>query len=306
MSYRLPFILTTQEIVDDIGFDVQKCTDFFQTGKELARVLNENKLNCTANTVFDGFSIPYYWNIFSGIQWIDYERKTVTLESEEVKQAYALLKEKLGAYLRFQKEQEQPHNSDALAIRFQRKEILFAETVTGIMDTLKYDIPMMVGAGESPVLFPYYDVNGEIVALPTLNLAVNHACKNKEAAYQFIKLLLTSEFNVTPKEDGTIDLIDNINMPTNTTVLQKYLESRMETHNQDPAFLNGKPVVVGAFPEALLEQFLAYLPQVTTVCNDPPIGYQVLDKMKPYLYDDVAYEKCIQDAQQLAEIYISE
>jgi len=311
VSYKLPLIVTTDKILEETGFSIKNCKDYFSTGDEIVRTLSkleESDPTFESGIVFNLLRVPYLWMDWADILKLDYPNAVVQFPEDEARHVYEQLQQ-LSPYLFDQKDSTQPFSSAYLFERFLSRDILFAEEQE-LRDELKYQFPALLGAGETPVIFPYRNVNGNITAMLRYVIAVNQNCKNKENAYRFVKLLMSPEYACY--ED---DSYDNYMFLNDLPISKQALSSKLEAAGQMPnagtaqegwIFINGEPYPAKPVPEEFIEQLLQYAEEVDTVNIEPPINITILQAMLPCLWGDASFEKCYSEAKNAADIYISE
>lgn len=311
LTYYFPLMLTTQEIIEETGFQLGKCKDYFSTGDEIVRMftaLKESGRNFKPATVINDFNTPYFWPSYAGLPWLDYEGSKIRLSQEDTSRIYEQLK-KLSPYLDRQKDTFQPYSNRMPYQRLAEQEILFNEERSQIMQILTNQIRPLAGSGETPVIFPYRNVDGGITANSISTIAVNKNCKSMENAYRFVKVMMSPEFNhfsevglQFPRRDG----IPISNQALSAFVEELQLPPCHGTPQEGWVFLNGEPVPAKPISEELVKQFLGFIDKIDSVEFEVPITFTVIDKMKPHLYDNANFETCFQNALDTAEIYISE
>lgn len=312
LDYFFPLILTTEEIIKETGFRMENCTDYFSTGDEIVRTLSrygETAPDFHPETAFDRLHTPYYWPNWSGILQMDYTDCTVRMPEEDVRHVYEQLQE-LRPYLYNQRDSFQPLSSTPLFQRMLDREVLFSEFLQSIRADCSRQIPALIGAGETPVLLPYRNVDGGITALSVNYVAVNQNCADMEQAYRFVKLLLSEEFALTPKGTPEGDWLLR-NIPVSRDALAALMEKWKRLPNSGTpqegwVFVQGMPYPGGGFPEELAEQFLRYTGEIDRVCLETPADVFVREDLLPCLYGEARFEACYQAVLEKAQIYLSE
>lgn len=298
LFYQLPMLLTTRRILEETNLNPEICTDYFSMSEEFARVVRESKVKpekfCT------NFHIPLMCLTYMGTDWINYETETVNLDSPETEHAYRMLKEDFLPVIRTYSDDMQYYLTPA-AEEIDKGETLFISLESMTRDMLVKNIRILSGLGETPVLIAWPDVSGNIQAKEVLSLGVNNSCQNKQAAYNFIKLVMRTDFN-TPEILGLDG--NSMGIPISKQAMRDYLESQTEEIKY--WMKSGTGYLSGEIPQPLIEQMFSYMDRVVGMGYEPSSRYTVEHIMEDYWNGDRSYRTCIEEAQGTLQIYISE
>ncbi len=190
LSYTLDALFSTDEILKEHNLNI----DNHVLSLEDMITLSKNFTNQNGSTFIN--SLPYigYMNGF-----VDPMKQTASFNTEE--------------FRNFMKQYRTLHQSATvvagnpldLSLLAQDKTALFNMSIYGINSTVA-PYQMYDKAVKDPVILSYTmsDEKSGIPATPTVMVAINKNCADKESAFQFIKLLLSTEEQV---EIGKIDAI---------------------------------------------------------------------------------------------------
>ncbi|MFZ2538251.1 MAG: extracellular solute-binding protein [Oscillospiraceae bacterium] len=301
VAYEIPLVLTTKNIVKETGFDVSKCTDYFTCGNEIARVTNENKLKCNQKEMFNNLHIPYSWQLHSGINWINHQEDTVSVDTPEVKEMYEMFKLDILPLLN-PSDGSFPLGASFEANSFVEKKIMFADMSCISLKEMSMHMKSLIAKGEEPVIFPWRNVEGKVEAYSFDSYAVRGNSENKQNAYNFIKLLMSAEF------------FTRFYKSENPFITGKFHINNVATKDYFKSISNAELVGYGAndirdlppLPELYIDQIMGYASEVSGMTLDVKGTYILNDIMKSYYKGTKSYEECIENAQDKLEIYISE
>ncbi len=295
LSYLMPFFLTTKSIVDETGFNMSKCTDYFSCGKEIARVAGENKFECQEKQMIAQFRLPYLCPEYMGIDWINYEKNTANIDTPQMKKAYEMLK--TDFFHLFTSNNGGGTEHKLYAEDFKEKQIIFSEMRGNSFAHLVQNVQTMITKEEEPVIFPWRNVNQKIQTQAPDSVSVLKNSKNIQNAYNFIKILISPEF-VLKYDDTNLG-----GVPISNVVAKKFLESKMVPSK---LFTQNGLTTLSALPQKFIDEYMGYLSEADGVSFIPMGLYYVREIMQPYLEGKRSYEECIKSAQEKLEIYITE
>ncbi|MFZ2539333.1 MAG: extracellular solute-binding protein, partial [Oscillospiraceae bacterium] len=301
LNYSIPLLLTTKNIVSETGFDVSKCTNFFTCGKEIARVAKENKLKCKENEICNFLFIPYYWQLNSGVNWMNYEKDIVSIDTPEIKKIYEMLKSDMLPILH-SRDGSYPPRTVLGAHSFIQKKTMFADVTNYGFLRLSELIKAIIAKDEEPVIIPWRNVNGKIQATAYDSVAVLGNSENKQNAYNFIKLLMSPEFSAEYYKNQNSFFLGMF--PINNTVATDYFKFNS---NAQKVYFDGEGIRdMSQMSESYIDQLMGYGSEVVGMSMYSKAIYDFNKIMQPYLDGTKSYEKCIENAKEQFEIYVTE
>lgn len=281
LGYQYRLALTTQEMVEETGFDVSKASaDYFGFVEQMDQLFERNpdrRVLATAG------SLGNFPNVM-GIDLFDYKNGTVLLDTPEMKRACEYYKKLFAQDNDGQLLSSFPKLAEDLCTG---KAQLYFVPGTAAMLQAAAAIEELDG---TPVLIPYPAVDGTIGSVCESAFAIRANSPNQQNTYNLIRLFLT--------EEGQQKIARN-NLPVRKTAIEQTVQREYETVS------NGQE---NNELKALSEEYLALAMQVvdchftnTLVVSDFANG-----KMRPYFEGIASYEECMKDFIDYAEIYLSE
>lgn len=296
LSYDFPMLVTTQTALQETGFRVEACKDYMGFLEETTRIMEDSTKSRTLfrNPTTVAVGVAY----FSGVPFADYDRKTVDLSSSSFRagmQWFKLLMEKHpeGQFL------DLDELSGAAAVR--DGDALWIPSTMGALQSLYYDYSALKTVDE-PVMTPIRDVNGGIQAAIKYPVAVRANSENLQNAYQFIKILLSSDIQCAYSGER-LSVLDS----ANEYFYEQYSEGKWSII---PAGTQGfvsaeNPYRAVDWPTRQeFEEFFGFCHEITGTYYFNHL--MVYKSMRPYLYEGADYGETQKAAQRQMEIYISE
>jgi ABC-type glycerol-3-phosphate transport system substrate-binding protein len=289
VQYQFPMILTTEEILDEIGVTAESLGTY-QGFLDACTAYREKKP--------DGQLFPYLKNVtdlqrlfdYSGMRMIDYERNAVSFNEERFRQMIDLCRLFEGT---IPEEGLSEMSSDVLSA----DKCLFGDSESVLL--MPWDCVLLRLSGLHPVLTLATDENDGATAQIVYYSAIPGGAANKLNGWRFIKILLSDDIQY-----GLDDTKKNQNMMfySGNPVRKESLEKTIRYYTSD---------YMEYYPDFLTEDdvrfFLEKTMAVTSAVMRPPVIFSdVRDNMTPYITGKDSYEKCLGRLMNELELYKDE
>lgn len=285
LAYRFPVLLTTQEILDDTGFDPAACADYMGFAQQMDALYEkypERKIFPNAG-VFGNFP-----NVM-GTPLFDYEKKEVLVDTPEMKQACE--------YYKRMYEQD----NDTTRIFSETKAIVIPIIEKNASLFLSYGVNQFFQVASAlktkstPIMLPLYGMDGKTGAICEFSMAIRGNSENQQNAYNLIKLFLSEEAQQN---------ISGYNMPVRKSTLHNSIVNnynRYQSGSDDTMILSDPG-------QEFADQYekLASEPGRCDFISLTVVTEFVNRKMLPFFKGEKSYEDCMKDFIDYAEIYLSE
>lgn len=292
LSYMLPMLYTSQTALEETGFSVENCGTFDGFLDEVEKMESDpaqTRETFRAKLAFSYF--PYY----AGLPYIDYDRQTVDLSFPELERGAAIYKDMKGLLdLNFS-----DGNSLAGAADIRDGKCLWTCP----------DFPLdgfFLAAGginkfDDVVMLPIRDTQGGIQARITSAIAVRNSSPNLQIAYEFIKFLLSEEFQLDTwlyrwQNFSVLDAANDEYCRKETVERQ---QSKISPSN--PYGFEGNIVL----PQEDYDELASYMDEVSGAFFYAK-RTSFLKNVDAYLAGDASYKEAILDAERQLNIYLSE
>lgn len=289
LEYKIPMLYTSQTALDETGFAVENCTTFDGFLEEAEKVQADAG---QTRDVFRNKLAFYDFAKYAGIPYLDYDRQKVDLSFPEMERGATVYKNLTEAYYDFDSLAGAADIRDGKALWIQPY-----DSVTGFL----------WGAGgintfDELVMMPVRDLDGGIRARITWAVAANSASPNLQNAYEFIKFLLSEEFQTSTAMYWWYGL----------SVLDAGVMGCYQYNTQTAK--DGKIPVGGsnsfdftyieASPEDF-EEMLSYSDQVTGIFFNTA-QTRITQQVPDYFAGEASYEETIAALESQLNIYLSE
>ena len=288
LEYKMPILYTTQTALDETGFSVENCATFDGFLTEAEKLQNTPGQTRSLYRTFLAFKD---FAQYAAIPYADYARQRADLSYPELERGLTVYQNVTDLY----------YDSDAV------------NGAGGIRDGLAlWCCPVfppegpLIAAGlintfDEPVMMPIRDREGGIQAKITFSVAARNSSPNLQNAYEFIKFLLSEEFQ-----------LDTIGWRwQNFSVLDAaneryYIENTVERDNSmiapdNPYGFEGNIVL----PQADYDELASYMGEVSGAFFYTK-ETSFLRNMDAYLSGEASYEEAAQAAERQLNIYLSE
>lgn len=270
-SFTMPLYISSEEhmTANNISYDswnsiadlTNDMSSFIQSG---------NKMH-----FIDAYSFLFRNNFYYNTNDIfDRKNSTININSEKSKQ---LLQASKLLY-----QTEKPLDSSSIGVHTVENTILMPSTsiIIGLSQAITLD-----EMGHTPILIPIKD-NGNIRARVDIGMVINANSKNKQSAYDFMRMMLQPGDNYGEMSSDSISK-ENFN----------YVVTRQNHEGKVDAIKNSSN---------FLEQYRSLFNDIDSCVFSGGMYDEFSDLILPYFKDETTLDEAIQTAQSAMEIYISE
>lgn len=285
MEYRIPTMISTREILDEAGFDMEKCTDFDSFVAESGRYMN--------SADYDRRLFRMDLSAMNCIFWSGYpivDRGEVVWDIEETRNYFAWYKD---VYERGTGEYMFGDLFGAAAVR--DGECVFESS--GFLDTDLNAVRALYTVG-TPVVVPIYNKDGGINVLMTRAVAVRANSENLDNVRKFLEILFDKQIMEQPGA-----LRDDI------SVRKSVMEDAYESYLREAPFrvaVNGFPLELPPLKKEDYDAYLAFVDKVDNVVYWPEWRQDFQREIRRYLRGEVSYDEAARCAKEKLEFYLSE
>jgi ABC-type glycerol-3-phosphate transport system substrate-binding protein len=269
-DYFVDVYVSNTKMLDEIGFDRSKTGDAISFMSEILRALPKAQTNPAFRSMFNDNLL---FGLFRTIELVDYETNTI-LPNEEG------LKKLLEAYKPYY-----PVDS-AVGNNVNADQLLNGVNIFGTNNNIQIFVDLMRqlktrGAFELSVM---PDMDGKIHAWSIYTAAINSGSQNQQNAWNFIKLMLSPEYQ---SSEG---LMMSVHKNTLITKVEKW---RTDAGNisRDEAQI---------YLDMVMSADYCY------TYNSQPIYDMFIEHMTPFLEDKVSWETAVNRLRNQLSLYVSE
>ena len=291
LEYELPMLYTSQGALDETGFDVENCGSFdgFLTEVEKMQANPEQD-----REVFRTKLTFYYFPHYAGIPYVDYDRQIADLSFPELERGMAVYKNLNGMEIGVG-----DGNSIAGAADIRDEKCLWIcpeQPLDGFFTSVG-----VINKFDDAVMLPIRDVEGGIQARVTSAIAVRNSSPNLQIAYEFIKFLLSEEFQLDTLNYRWHDF--SVLNTTNVAYYQRETTEREQSKiSPDDSFGFEGNIEIS---QADFDELMSYLNDVSgTFYYAKETNF--VKKMSAYLAGEESYEEGMRDVKRQLDIYLSE
>ena len=288
LEYEIPMLYTSQTALDETGFSVENCDTFDGFLTEAEKVQN------TPGQTRSLFRTILAFNDFAqyaGIPYIDYGRQKADLSFPELERGAEIYKNLTDLN----------YDDDALSGAADIRD----GSALWIHPLFAPD-GLLLGGGvintfDEAVMMPIRDIEGGIQAQITCSVAVRNSSPNLQNAYEFIKFLLSEEFQLETLDwrYAAFSVLD----ATNAAYYRYEITERFP-----PIVAKGSNSLgFESFdaPQEDFDELMSYMEQISGAFYTSS-QTQFLDLIQDYLDDETSYEDAVDTAESRLNIYLSE
>ena len=292
LSYMLPVLYTSQTALDETGFSVENCNTFDGFLSEVEKIESDPKQTREAFRSGEAF---YYFPYNSGLPYVDYDRQKVDLSFPELEQGASIYKNlnpviELGF---------SDGNDMAGAADIRDGKCLFTYPNFPLYGFFLAE--GCINKFDDAVMLPVRDTQGGIRARITSAVMVRNSSPNLQVAYEFIKFLLSEEFQL-----DTIGWRWQYFSVLDAANERYYIENTVERSNSmiapdNPYGFEGNIVL----PQEDYDELASYMNEVSGVFFYTK-ATNFLSNIGDYLSGDASYKEAVRSAERQMNLYLSE
>ena len=287
LEYKIPMLYTSQTALDETGFSVENCNTFDGFLTEAEKVQNTpGQTRSLFRTILAFHDFVQY----AGVPYIDYDRQQADLSFSELERGTEIYKNLTELY----------YDDDALqgAADIRDGSALWISPVFPLNGFLL--AAGLINTFDNAVMMPVRDLEGGIQAQINCGVAVRNSSPNLQNAYNFIKFLLSEEFQLETLKWRYTDF--SVLDATNEAYYQYSITERstsLVNPNNDRGFTDID------LPQEDFDELMSYAGQITNAFYTSS-QTQFLDLMQGYLNDETSYKDAVDAAESRLNIYLSE
>ncbi|PJI07695.1 MULTISPECIES: extracellular solute-binding protein [Clostridium] len=300
IDYYVNQYITTNKLLKDNNIKLKNsCSqnDFMNELDEYINSTNEDKNKYLFSTPMD---IEDFL-VSSGEKFIDYDNKKVYFDKPEFKRIIENYKK---IYNSSKKESDLAGISGVNGLEdLKNGDVLFSNDPIDMRDTFFiYESLVNQYIGEKEIInaMPSYKGGDKITAIVGNSLAISKNAKNKQAAYNFIKIAISQDIQGSRKLPSYIP----INKKAARDLENKYMKDEVNS-----AYEYSKDVTIVKQP--LSDNFQRYYNNVLdnlsgAQVTDYEVEQTMMKCLTPYFEDRSSYENCVRILENKIKLYLNE
>lgn len=280
-------MLTSKSAIQKSGINLDNCKSFEGYVNELNKfIANSNGKQKISKYTYEPSVFYKYMN-----ELYDYENSAVNIDTDEFKDIISKYK---NVYKSIPDPQIGNMFKDAI------KNLVENETI--FEDGLSlFEKASVLITYDTPIIVPNYTTDSKIKVNVKYCVAIISTCKNKKAAYNFIKELMSPEtqndgkrkFNANPILKFSMrNYIDN-----NKSMIERYVNKE---------FISCSEYDFSKLSEQFYEHYMNLFKKPMDATFSTKAVNMLNEYIEPYFKDEKSLDECVNKAQQQLEIYISE
>lgn len=297
LSYDFPLLITSKTALDETGFDLDSCEDYQGFLEETTRFMEDS---VQTRQLFRQPLVVTNIVDFSGISVADYDMQTVDLSAPLFKAGYQWYKTVMERNTNYYDDYTSDISlSGAAAVR--DGNVLWTPPLEGALSGFYTEFSAIKTVDEA-VMMPIRDENGGIQAKIKFPVAVRANSENLQNAYDFIKILLSSEVQCAVSRDQ-LSVLTSANEYFFQQTSQGEIYHIKAGANGFVSTVNPEDALDWPSAEEF-QQFIEFTNEITGTYYTSHLGLG--SAMYPFVYENADYEETLKSAQRQLEIYITE
>lgn len=287
LEYKIPMLYTSQTALEDTGFSVENCDTFDGFLTEAEKVQNDS---AQTRRLFRTIMAFKDFAQYAGIPYVDYNTQKADLSFSELERGANIYKKLTDLAT------DQDSMSGAADIR--DGSALWISPLYAPDGFLMG--PGAINTFDELVMMPIRDRQGGIQAKITFSVAVRNNSPNLQNAYEFIKFLLSEDFQLATNDSRWRDF-----SVLNATNEDYYARNTTE---REMGIVNpGNPYGFTDIdlPQEDFDELMSYIEQISGAFFTSS-QTQFLELIQDYLNDETSYKKAVKTAESQLNIYLSE
>lgn len=294
ITFKSPFLMTTQSILDETKIDRAKLTDIISIATEFDRYLAEGDKRIFKETR------QWYMGLyqFLGLDFADYSNASYNLDEELITQAAEL----------FQRiyPQDKPV-SDGMTFSstfdgfhdLSTGQGLFKYYYWGDISSIVSNAAALVGTDEKPIFLPIKTADNKLQATVLDSVGINANSPNKKNAFNFIKTMLSD-----PVQNSDRYPMD---YPVRNESLDKRIaDCKEDAAERDTTLFESDGIIMESPDQAFFDEFSASLKGIERCRFEDPATGILSYELNEFYEGSKSIADCIKAAKSKLEIYVSE
>ena len=287
LEYKIPMLYTSQTALDETGFSVENCNTFDEFLTEAEKVQN------TPGQTRNLFRTIFAFNDFAqyaGIPYVDHSTQKADLSFPELERGANIYKNLTELFADSDSMSGAADIRDGTALW-----ICPLHSPDGFLTG-----PGTINTFDELVMMPIRDLQGGIQAKITFSVAVRNNSPNLQNAYEFIKFLLSEDFQLATNDYRWRDF-SVLNATNEDYYTRNTTERAMGLINP------GNPYGFTDIdlPREDFDELMSYMEQISGAFYTSS-QTQFLELIQDYLDDETSYEDAVDAAESRLNIYLSE
>ena len=294
LSYDTSVLITTKEILAAEEIDIDNLQSFDGLVEETKKYLDRYaSTRFVYDRQFQDINMFFPW---CGLQYIDYENKTLNVDGEDFRKVMDAYKDI------YRQDMELGELPSVMYARDTADALISGKSIFGRIrswHSFTYTYGALENNGYSPVYFPVPSINGKRGARVTSMAVISNASQNKLNAYRFLKILLSEQIQGNP-QDVTITEFPVLESAVGIHAKYRFEDSERRQY-EDRLIPLSSEEIMRDFSDLTNEidycTLILYTDQVEAV-----ISYSMLS----YFKGEDTYENCLNKLRNDLELYLSE
>ncbi len=287
LTYRVPLVLSSQEALDEIGFNMDACQDTGSLLKEVSALYEKDHQNRILLGMAGFMAFP---QLLEG-DFLDYESESIDIDPQVLQEACESYK---NLY-----EEDRTDSLSELAYYGYGVDILDREGFIAVITDI--DIMLMpvtaIAAKETPVILPAGFAGEGAVAQVASYTGIRANSENKENAWNMLKILMGEEMQTAVSEN-------TISVPVLKSVQDKKIQTRLQLSLEEAEDYGLPAADPGEEFLAKYREYLASPGKTIFINNTCTVNFY--NTMLPFYEGQSDYESCLQEFESYIKIYLSE
>ena len=290
LTYTIPLVLTTQEMLDKTGFDISTADNYNAFLEECLKYKQAN-IPGAPELSLDYYMPPYLADA------VDYDTKEVKINTPENRETIRLNYEAVASL----SDAEGYGRGGFYALKIFENEAMFVQVVQpAVIYVLSYRALKEIG---TPVMAAVRDAEGRLMAEVNEYAMINANSPNQENAYAFLKLLMSDE--------NYLGISHKASVPISNDAMHSYLEGMIGKEEKLEDLLQGGIGELETAAGLTQEEVDAYMDILAEVdgayIREKDVEDAHTETIEPYYDGETAdLDGCIQNFEDKLKIIASE
>ena len=288
LTYKLPLVLTTQELLDKTGFDISTADNYNTFLEECLKYKQANIPGAPKLAINMNIN-PYLADV------VDYDTGEAKINTPENRETIRLNYEAVTS----QRGVDGYGANSFSAPTLLQNKVLFVLSNVAACD-LHITSYRALKNTATPVQIPLYNTKGELIAEVTNSMAINANSPNKQNAYEFLKLVM-NDANYSYKGDIHIS----------EEAVKEYLESMIGKEEKLGNLIQGgveELETAAGLTQEEVDEYMGFLAEVDgAYIGEQDVTNAHSETIRPYYNGETAdLDGCIQKFEDKLKIIASE